>query len=146
MTADNITLGHAGWSPDYRSNGAIPKTETLLEYMNRTPPLAVRAAAVRHVRGGADGPRVTRKPLTDLLEASGIPRRTFQRLAYKADWTGVPVEVASAFCAACGVDLLKRRPLYEFFRKHQNKKFSFLTTRQRKAMDVVAGKMRKGKL
>lgn len=135
MTPDNITLGHAGWSPDYRSKEEIPKTETLLEYMNRTPPLAVRAAAVRHVRGGADGPRVTRKPLTDLLEASGIPRRTFQRLSYKLDWTGVPVDVASAFCAACGVNLLAKQPLYQFFRAHKLKKLNFLTTRQRLAMD-----------
>lgn len=116
---------------------------TILSYLNRTPPLAVRAAAIQHIRGGPDGDRVKRIPLRVLLKASGVPRRTFQRLSYKLDWTGVPVDVASAFCAACGVNLLAKQPLYQFFRAHKLKKLNFLTTRQRLAMDKAVKRFEK---
>lgn len=119
----------------------MPKlTENRLAHFNRTPPIAVRAAAVKHKQGGPKGTRVERIPMEELLASSGIPRRTFQKLSYRTDWNGVPVDIMCSFCAACGVDIIQKRPLYEFLRQHGKKKLSFLTTRQRLAMDEAIRK------
>lgn len=106
-----------------------------LAKFNRTPPVAVRAYAIRGKKGGPPGDRVERIPLNELVEKSGISRRRFQMLSYLTKWDNVTVADMVNFCLACGVDISKKNPLYELNRKHGDKKLSFLTTRQKMAAD-----------
>lgn len=106
-----------------------------LAKFNRTPPVAVRAYAIRGKKGGPPGDRVERIPLNELVEKSGISRRRFQQLSYLTSWENVTVGDMCAFSIACGVDISKKNPLYELNRKHGDKKLSFLTTRQKMAAD-----------
>lgn len=109
-------------------------TKNRLNYFNRTPPIAVHAFAIKRRENG-EGPLIQRLTVQEIAARSGIKSRTLQRIFYRTDWSGITVDVMCAFCAACGVDILSKRPLARLMKQHGKKKLSFLATRQRKAMD-----------
>lgn len=123
----------------------MAKQMTLLAFLERTPPVMVRSMAVLRQKGH-NGHVVQRKTMAALIAESGIPRRTFQRLSYLPSWGSVPIDVASRFCAACGVDILKPKPTATFLRGGYNRhRFAFLTTRQRRKIDTVVKQIRETK-
>ena len=114
---------------------------TLLEALDRTPPVLARGMAVVRSKGH-NGHVVRRKPMTQLLSESGLPRRTFQRLSYLPSWEDVSIGTASRFLMACGVNILKSKPTAEFLKGYGRHRLSFLTTRQRRKMDSVVREIR----
>lgn len=81
---------------------------TLLEQLNSLPPFAVFSLA-RSTHG-------KRPRLEDLAKASGIPERTFVRIARRFTWNNVKAAHIDAFCRACGVDILRQRSQRHFLR------------------------------
>lgn len=86
---------------------------TLLEKLNKFPPILCRAVA-RKNRG--------REPMSlrDIADQSGLALSTVCELSQRRTWTNATLETIQKFSAACGVDLLHpRRHLY--FIKHRKK-------------------------
>lgn len=66
---------------------------TLLEKLDRIPPVAFRILAAKN--GRALGP-------DEIAERSGLSRSTVQRTSSLKSWAGVRVEIAEAFVKGCG--------------------------------------------
>lgn len=64
------------------------------------PPFWAAAWAREKPRGKHAGPRI-------ISQRSGIPLRTVQRISNLISWTGVDLDVASAFLKACGLRMQK---------------------------------------
>lgn len=109
--------------------------KTLLQFLDRTPPVMVRTAAVQHKKGH-NGYQPKRKTMAQLIADSGVPRRTFQRIMYAPSWEPW-VGVISRCIAACGVDITKPKPLCGFIKGYGKHRLSHLTTRQKKKADSV---------
>ena len=52
----------------------------------------------------------------DIAAASGLNRATVRELSFRRSWIGYSVETASAFSAACGVNLIHPRPQVRFLK------------------------------
>lgn len=116
---------------------------TLLEFLDRTPPVMVRVAAVQHKKGH-NGYRPKRKTMAELIAASGVPRRTFQRIMYAPSWEPW-VGTISRCIAACEVDITKPKPLSGFLKGYAKHRLSHLTTRQKKKTDSVVRQIKEAK-
>lgn len=68
--------------------------------LDRYPPFLCRAAA-------RDASRTRAMTVHEIAVASGLNERTIKRLSNRVSWSGVDVDVAFRFAAACGIDLLK---------------------------------------
>lgn len=56
--------------------------------------------------------------ITDIAQASGLPRSTVFSISERTTWRGVSPEVADAFASACGIDLMAPYyDIYEFRRR-----------------------------
>lgn len=121
-------------------SGKLRKLRKLLDVLNRVPPWKCRAMAVRKVRSGSrNKPKDTvRIPVQELVKLSGIPRRSLSKLAYQRSWVGIPVDVASQFAYACGVDVLAENPEAEFVEKNFKPGLPYFNKRQRRAFDRAA--------
>lgn len=113
---------------------ATPKTtkrETeLLKFMDRVPPCLVRNMGVIYVL--RDGVRRGRlKPIRMIVEDSGLPRRTVQRLSNLDSWKNVTVGIADKFLKGCGVDVLHRDDMRRFIANYADNDFQHLTECER---------------
>jgi len=81
------------------------KPLTLWQTVQRTPPFVCLAMAVRRDRKRG----VQHRTINDLVQRSGIKRRTLQALAYRREWP-LLLKTVSDFAEACGVNLLARDP------------------------------------
>ena len=70
----------------------------LLGTLNACPPFICYYAAQRA--------RDRRPTLDELVKLSGMSQRTFGRIAHRTTWAGVPIDKASRFLEACGIDAL----------------------------------------
>lgn len=68
--------------------------------LDRYPPFLCRAAA-------RDATRTRAMTVHEIAVAAGLNERTIKRLSKRVSWTGVDVDVAFRFAAACGIDLLR---------------------------------------
>jgi hypothetical protein len=107
----------------------MTKRKTLLDFMNRMPQALVRVMGVKH-NGRGNQPSLM--SLDEIAKASGLPRRSVQRLASRKTWGDVKLKVASAFISGCGVDILRNHDTYEFIRCFADKNFHHLNDLQRR--------------
>ena len=107
------------------------KNKTLLEIIDRLPPFVVYALA----RDGHGG----RPALLKIVNASGMPQRTFFRIAKKLTWAGVKVAQIDGFAKACGVNLLSQIKDRDFMRHtlQSDRPFRHLSPHQLKTFDSL---------
>lgn len=111
-----------------------PKIETtLLEFVNRTPPILVWAMASKKSRGH----RSKHKSLTEIVTDSQLPRRTVQRIIYRDTWAGIKLETASKFIKGCGVDIFDKQAIYDFIVHQADKNFPHLNKSQHRRLFEV---------
>lgn len=67
--------------------------------LDKFPPFLCRAVARNSTRTKA-------LTVEAIATASGLTKRTVQRLSNKTSWDGISVEVAFSFATACGIDLI----------------------------------------
>ena len=115
--------------------------QTLSERGCEAPPILVRMAAFQRRRGHY-GSKLKRKLMAELIAQSGLPRRTFQRIAYSQSWDKIPFASVSKFAAACGVDLLRKNPVKDVKELIVKHGLNHLTTRQRRKADAVVRAMK----
>lgn len=84
---------------------------SLLKSLDSFPPCLVRLVA-RDLRR-----RGHRLPLQDLAERAGLSYGATRRLAGKKTWANVPPKTIDAFCAACGVDILRPSVKLDYLRR-----------------------------
>lgn len=99
---------------------------TLLQFLDRFPPCAVRLAA-----------RMRGRPMSNanIADLSGLSRGTVNRLSRMRSWHSITIRVASIFCIACQADIVRPRRLREYFKRG---KFSHLAKGLRKYFISIA--------
>lgn len=75
----------------------------------------------------------------EISELSGIPIRTIQKISYRSDWVGIPVDVMSRFAFACGVNLLAKKPDSKFLTQRFKQGLTIFKKSQLRAFDRAAG-------
>lgn len=90
----------------------------------------VRMAAIKPGRGARKAQRI---PEAEIVERSGLSRRSVIRLSYSKSWANASLDTISRFSAACGVNVLGRNPIYWFFRSHSGPDATYLTKAQKRA-------------
>ena len=89
--------------PFFSKPSSNPKTKAVklapLAKLDSCPPFLCYALA-RKVSGGV----VSHPTLAELTAASGLPWRTFVRLAQRTSWDGFKVSTMKAFLTACNID------------------------------------------
>lgn len=74
-----------------------------------------------------------RLTIEQVVEASGLSRRTVERLSVKLTWKREKLFVIDRFCVACGVSLLKKKDAMKYFRstmQSTNRPFRHLNERE----------------
>lgn len=89
----------------------IRKPLTLWQMAQRTPPFMCMVMAVKPSRKHG----VKHRTIEELVQRSGIKRRTLQALAYRREWP-LLLKTISDFAEACGVNLIGRDPCQRFRR------------------------------
>lgn len=82
----------------------------LFELAEKLPPCVCRLVA-RKKNGWAP------KSCRDIARESGLSVGYVSELSGKKSWRGIPIDVATRFAAACGVDLASPGPTIEFLRR-----------------------------
>lgn len=116
-------VGHADAQGD---SGALTAITTILD---KTPPFLVAIMAGIPRRGGLTHQALAKK--------SGLSLRMVERLAAKTSWVGVPVDVASCFMVACGVDFMQPSKALRYLAQtiEAQKPLKHLSTIQRRAFN-----------
>lgn len=109
------------------------KPLTLWQTLQRTPPFVCLAMAVKRNRKHG----VAHRSIADLVQRSGIKRRTLQALAYRREWPHL-IKTVSDFADACGVNLLARDPRKPYRKLVKNGGIQHLTPKQRASMVRLA--------
>lgn len=98
-----------------------PKTVTLLDLLDATPPWIIRLMAVEPQKCKCKTSLPVRPINADVLvERSGLSRRTFTRLSWQPAFRDAGLETVSKFIHACGVTniLNLREQIADFLSVH----------------------------
>lgn len=109
------------------------KPITLWQTLQRTPPFVCLAMAVKRDRKRG----IVHRSIPELVQRSGIKRRTLQALAYRREWPNL-IKTVSNFAEACGVNLLSRDPRKPYRKLVNNGGIKHLTPKQRASMVRLA--------
>jgi len=122
-----------------------PWPNDFLSFLDATPPFFVVAVAhtcrAKPKANGRCGGLQRRLTLPEMVAASGLSKRTFERISSRISWHGVKAGAIAAFCRGCRFDFLHQTAVRHYLRstsKRPDTMWSHLTPMQRKRFNLLS--------
>lgn len=73
----------------------------------------------------------------EIADQAGLSKSYVAHLSAKRSWAGVPIDVVQAFSLACGVDIMRPKPVISFLKRKKKVYLDRATTGQRKFFSKI---------